>query len=556
MLAVAVGLSLLAIRLLWLQGISSTAYASQAEGQRLRTTTTAPTRGEILDRNGNVLAQDVDARSIYVDPGQIVDAAREAAALAPLVGIASTDIENKMRQPGRFVWVVRGLTPAQGQAVKAAKLAGVGVLNESRRVYPGGSLASNVVGFTDIDEKGLAGIELSLDAQLKGKAGTRTVEVDPSGNVIPGGMSKVTAAEPGSNVTLTLNQDIQYEAQQALSKQVQQIGAAGGSVVVLDPKTGQVLAAASTPGFDSSNPGAANPADTGNPIVSDMYEPGSVNKVIVAAAALESGALHPNDMLTIPPSLKISDATFHDAEAHPQEDLTFTGVLAKSSNIGAIKIAQLLGNATVAKYLSLFGLGAKTGVEVPGEVPGVLPPVDSWRATTAATIPFGQGMDVTAIQVAAAYGAIANGGVYVAPRFVLSTTDKNGDVVPQPAPPQRQVVSEQTAATLRTMLEQVTSDNGTAPAARIQGYRIAGKTGTAYAVGPDGKYNHKYVSSFVGMAPADNPRLVVEVVLNQTDQFGGTAAAPVFKDVMGFALKTLGVTPTNDPAPVLPLGAS
>jgi len=552
---VAATLLLLGLRLIWLQGISSTAYASEAEGQRLQTTTTTATRGAIVDRNGNVLAQDVDARSVYVDPGMITNVSLEAATLGALVNMPAADVEKKMKQSGRFVWVVRGLTPADGQKVKAAKLPGVGVLSESKRVYPGSALASNVVGFTNIDEKGLAGVELSLDSLLKGKAGSQTVEVDPSGTVIPGGMKKVTAAVPGSTVTLTINQDIQYEAQRALADQVQKIGAAGGSVVVLDPRTGQVLAAAAAPGFDASNLNTANPGNTGNPIVSDIYEPGSVNKVIVAAAALETGALSPSSVLSIPPSLKVADATFKDAEDHPQEDLTFTGVLAKSSNIGAIKIAQLLGNATVAKYLQLFGFGAKTGVELPGEAAGVLPPVNSWRPTTAATIPFGQGMDVTAIQVAAAYGAIANDGVYIAPRFVLSTTNSSGKVVQQPGAEQHRVVSAQTAATLRTMLEQVTSDNGTAPQARIDGYRIAGKTGTAYAVGADGKYNGKYVSSFVGMAPADNPRLVVEVVLNQTDQYG-SAAAPVFKDVMGFALQTLGIPPNAQPAPVLPLSPS
>ena len=552
---IAVALTALGLRLLWLQGVSSTAYASQAQGQRLTTIDTAPTRGAILDRNGNVLAQDVDARSIYVDPGLIKPAnvEKEAALLAPLVGVSQDVIRDKMTRSGRFVYIVRGLTPAQGNAVKDKQLPGVGVLTESRRVYPGGGLASNVVGFTDIDEKGIAGIERSLNAILKGTAGKQTVEVDPDGNAIPGGVDKVLEAKPGLNVTLTLNEDIQFEAQKAIAAQVARLGAQSGSVIVLDPRTGQVLANATAPGYDPSNLATVNPANTGNPSVSDIYEPGSVNKVIVAAAALESGVLAPDSVISIPPSLKVADATFKDAEAHGPEDLTFTGVLAKSSNIGAIKIAQLLGNATVAKYLSLFGFGQKSGIEVPGEAAGVLPDVNTWRPTTAATIPFGQGMDVTAIQIAAAYGAVANGGVYVAPRLVLSTTGADGKPVPQPAAPSHRVVSAQTAATLRTMLEQVTSDNGTAPMARIPGYRIAGKTGTAYAVGANGKYNGKYVSSFVGMAPADNPQLVVEVVINQTGTYGGTAAGPVFKDVMSFALKTLGIAPSSTPAPVLPL---
>jgi len=287
-----------------------------------------------------------------------------------------------------------------------------------------------------------------------------------------------------------------------------------------------------------------------------MYEPGSVNKMIVAAAALQTGTLTPTSVLTIPPSLRVADATFHDAEDHGTEHLTFTGILAKSSNIGAIEIAQRLGNATVDSYLKAFGFGKPTGIGLPGESGGVRPDVKTWGPTTAATIPFGQGMDVTAMQIAAAYGALANNGVYVQPSIVASTTAPDGTVTKAPVPSTHRVVDGAVAATLREMLEQVTTTNGTAPDAAIPGYRIAGKTGTANAIGANGHYSG-YTATFVGMAPADNPRVVVEVVLNkpQNNIYGGTVAAPVFQKVMSFALQSLKIPPSTSKAPLFPLGS-
>ncbi|HEV7209901.1 MAG TPA: penicillin-binding protein 2 [Mycobacteriales bacterium] len=552
---IALALAGLGARLVWLQGISATAYAAQAEKQRLRTTTVAATRGKILDRNGRVLAQDVDARAVYVDPKLVSNAPAEAAALAPVVGAPKVRLAALMTKPERFVYLAHGLTPAQGRVVAAMRMPGVGVLPETRRTYPGGPLAANVVGFTNSDGIGLAGIEHSQQNLLMGAPGKETVEVDPGGREIPGGLRRVVPAHPGENVVLTLDADIQWEAQQAIAAQVAATHSRSGTVIVLDAKNGQVLADATAPSFDAANPGAGNPSDTGNRTITDSYEPGSVNKVIVAAAALQTGALKPDDVLAIPPTLKVADATFHDAEAHGAERLTFTGVLAKSSNIGAIEIAQRLGNATVDEFLKRFGFGVPTGIGLPGESAGVLPPVDSWRPTTAATIPFGQGMDVTSMQVAAAYQAVANDGVYIAPRVVAGTSDAAGHLVAAPAPTTRRVIDASTAQTLRTMIEQVTTDNGTAPEARIPGYRVAGKTGTAQAVGANGRYDGGYISSFVGMAPAEAPRLVVEVSLDHPTggYFGGTVAAPVFRDVMGFALQTLRVPPSLTPAPVMRL---
>lgn len=546
----------LVARLLYLQGFGATAYAAQAEQQRIRTTAIQPVRGAITDRNGNIIAESVDARGVYADPKLVTDPSQEASTLAPILGADAATIQARLKLSGRFVYLAHGLSPAQGRQVDALKLPGVDTVDETKRIYPGGTLASNVVGFTNYNGDGVAGIEAADQTTLQGKAGSSTVEVDPQGTVIPGGVDKTTAAVAGSAVTLTVDRDIQWMAEQAIAAQVAAAHAKSGSVIVLDPKTGQVLADATAPTFDASDPGAASAGETGNRTVTDMYEPGSVNKMIVAAAALQSKTLTPTSVLTIPPTLRVADATFHDADPHGTEHLTFTGILAKSSNIGAIEIAQRLGNATVDAYLKAFGFGKPTGIGLPGESAGVLPDVNSWGPTTAATIPFGQGMDVTAMQIAAAYGALANNGVYVQPSIVASTTAPDGTVTKAPAPATHRVIDSSVAATLRQMLEQVTTTNGTAPDAAIPGYRIAGKTGTANAIGANGRYSG-YTATFVGMAPADNPQLVVEVVLDkpQNNIYGGTVAAPVFQKVMSFALQSLKIPPSMSKAPMFPLGS-
>ncbi len=553
-------LALLALvaRLLWLQGLGGTAYAAQAKAQRVRTTVVPAVRGEILDRNGGVLAQDIDARAVFADPSLVRkdgNAVDEAAELAPVLGLDATTLAARMSLPGRFAYLAHDVTPALAARVDALTLPGVATQHETERIYPNGALGADVIGFTDYNDQGVAGIEAARQAQLQGIAGSTTTQVAYDGVVIPGAGESAQAAVPGASVQLTLDPNIQWEAQQAIASQVAKYHAQSGSVIVLNPKNGQVLADAVAPTFDASDPGAAPSGATGNVSVSGVYEPGSVNKVIVAAAALQSRILTPTSVLDIPSHLEIGGSDFHDAEGHGDEKLTFTGVLAKSSNVGAIEIAQRLGNATVAAYLRSFGFGQPTGVGLPGESAGDVPPVASWGPTTAATIPFGQGLDVTAMQVAAAYGAVANGGMYVQPQVVSATIAPDGKKVLSPAPATHRVVAPGVAATLRTMLEQVTTENGTAPAAAISGYRIAGKTGTANAIGANGRYSG-YTSSFVGMAPADDPQLVVEVVLVRPhgNIYGGTVAGPVFQRVMSFALQSLRIPPSTTKAPTIPLG--
>ncbi|MHB8340476.1 MAG: peptidoglycan D,D-transpeptidase FtsI family protein [Mycobacteriales bacterium] len=554
-LAVCAVLALLGGRLVQLQGFESSAYARMARAQRLRTEALPATRGAILDRGGTPLVYDVDARGVQADPALVTDATAEAAMLAPLLGFPAAQIRHQLTVPGQFSWLAHGLTPAQGDAVIAANQAGVYVVKETKRVYPDGNLAAAVLGFTGADGTGLAGIEYVDNAVLTGEPGRLVEEVDPTGRVIPTGRSFEVAPVPGQSVELTIDRDIQWVAESTLAAQVKATKAKSGMVVVMNPQTGAVLALASVPGFNPADPVVPAGGTTGEPAVASVYEPGSVNKIITASAAIETGVVTPNTVITVPPYLMVDGTAFHDAEPHGTEHLTFTGVLAQSSNIGTIKVAERLGKATLYRFLRMFGLGSVTGVGLPGESAGLLPPPQLWSGTQAATIPFGQGIGVTAMQMAEIYSTVANGGLREQPHVVRGTVDANGVFHHALLPAPVQVIDPTTAATVRTMLQAVTTNGGTAPAAAIPGYLIAGKTGTANAVGANGRYNGGFVASFIGMAPADHPQLVVEVVLNQpqTNIYGGAVAAPVFRQIMGFALQTLRIPPSTSPPPVLRL---
>jgi cell division protein FtsI (penicillin-binding protein 3) len=548
--AVLVLLVVLAGRLVQLQGLDASSYSVMAERQRLQTITLSAARGEITDRNGVPFAQTVEARDIYADPKFVTRPEEAAQRLSGVLLVPAATLQAKLEQHNRFVYLARGVSPEVGREVMALGLAGVYQLPTSKRVYPAGDLASNVVGFVGLDGTGLMGLEWSRDKLLRGIDGKRTFEGDLNGRPIPDGADTVTEPRPGSTLRLTLDRDIQWEAQQAIGEQVRRTGAMSGTVIVMNPRNGQVLALASSPTFDPNHPEKATADQLSDPAVSDVYEPGSVNKVITMSAALELGLVTPTSPFTIPPTYQVAGRTFHDAEVHGTEHLTLTGVLAQSSNIGTIQVAQRLGKDELYKFLRAYGFGATTGLGVPGESPGLLMPPDRWWGTTLPTVAFGQGVGVNAVQVASVYSTIANGGVRVAPTIIAGTIDDHGHLTPAPRPATRRVVSARVAQQMRDMLEAVTSNQGTAPAARIPGYRVAGKTGTAQR--PDGKGGYSgYTASFVGFAPADKPQLVVEVVLQKPvrGHFGGDVAAPVFHDVMSFALQSLGIPPTGTTPP-------
>lgn len=562
----------LSVRLVWLQGYQPAAYAASAQQQRTQKIPLIAHRGSITDRNGQLLATNVDARVITANPKLLASAtclpgrtvpctpAEIATVLAPLLKTTVGSLTEQLdRKEMGFVYLAKGLDPAVGKAVGALDLLGIGVDNESIRLHPGGDLAANVIGFTDPEgTHGLAGIESAWGSVLAGKDGTQTAQFDGSGRMIPTGQEQTVPAVSGQDVELTLDRDLQWYAQQLLTAKIAETQAVNGSVVVMDPRTGEVLAMATGPTFNPDDRSKASAEDLRNPAIQDSYEPGSVNKIITAAAALEAGLVTPDTVITVPPTYNVGSHVVHDAEAHGLEHLTFTGVLAKSSNIGTVQVAQELGAQRVYDALVRFGFGVRTGIGLPGESRGILPAVADWSGSSIATIPIGQGVAATAIQVASVYATVANGGVRVAPSIVRATIDAAGQVTPVAAPEQHRVISAQVASTLALMLENVVTAEGTAPLAAVPGYRVAGKTGTAQRV-VNGRYAPgNYTSSFVGFAPADAPRLVVAVVLQGTGKngyFGGSTAGPVFKDVMSFGLNALRIAPTGTTAPHLRLDA-
>jgi cell division protein FtsI (penicillin-binding protein 3) len=545
-------LVVLASRLVQLQGLDASAYAAEGQAQRLRTIALPAQRGQIVDRNGVALAIEQEARTIFADPKLVKDPQRNAARLAPVIDRPAAELEDLMRRQSRFVVLAKTVDVSVARQVGELRLPGIGSLPRARRVYPNGALASSVVGFVGDEGSGLGGIEYAHNSTLTGRDGQMVVERDGNGRVIPAAERHLQKAVTGSSIQLTIDRDIQWMAQQTLAGAVRRYGAQGGHIIVLDVRSGDVLALASAPTFDPNRPAAAADGALGNGAVSNVYEPGSVNKVITAAAALETGLLTPDSTVVVPPKVKVADKTFRELHHAQTRKLTFRGVLAKSSNVGTITIAQRMGKHTIYEYLKRFGLGAKTGIGLPGESAGLLPPADTWSGSQVGNVPIGHGVSGTALQMAEVYATVANRGVRITPRLVLGTRDAEGRFTPAPAARRTRAVSAKTARQLTGMLEAVTGPGGTAPMARIDGYRVAGKTGTARRVGANGRYETgKYISSFIGFAPADDPQLVVEVVLDRpaAGYYAGTVATPAFRDVMSFALAARRVPPTGRPAP-------
>ena len=585
LIAVLVMLTLIAGRLVWLQGFQASAYAAQAVQQRTSTITLTAPRGQILDRDGEALALSVDARAVYGEPRTIAradcrpsaerpcDPAGIAALLAPVLDLPAEEIEAKLvlspKATGAvcdedaligckgFAYLARGLEADHAQRVRDLGLVGIGVVAEPRRVHPGRDLAANVVGFTTVEHTGAAGIERRFDDVLSGTNGTTVAEVDGGGRIIPNGRSTTTEPRAGGDVQLTIDRDLQWNAQKVLTDKLAEANAESGSATVIDVQTGEVLALASVPTFDAEDPGAADESVRGNRAVTDVFEPGSIGKVITAAAALEEGVLTPDSVMSVADNIQVANKRFTDSHDHPVEQMTFTGVLVESSNVGTIMAAQEVGGPKLYEMLQRFGIGQRTGIELPAESPGILrDEKDEWSKTDYGTHPIGQGYSVNGVQMASVYATVANGGVRVQPTIVKSTTGPDGEVSERPAPKRTRVVSQEVADQLRGMLEGVTNEGGTAVTAAIPGYRVAGKTGTARRV-VDGKYDGSYTASFVGFAPADAPRLAIAVSVQapRNGYYGGAVAGPVFRDIMSFSLRSLAIPPTGAPSPVLKLRA-
>ncbi len=536
-------------RLVLVQGLDGTAYAAAASAERLREDVLPATRGQILDANGNPLAYTVSARKIYADPSLISDPVGAATTLSGLLTVPVNELVDKMQADNRYQVLAERLEPSLAAQVMGLRIAGIGVEVQPLRLYPAGEIGAQVVGFTGSDGSGLAGIEQAYDDLLSGTPGTTSYEVGRNGAVIPAGERTDQPAIPGGSVQLTIDQDVQFHLQRQLDAQCADGSTQNAQAVILDAPTGQVLAIATCRSFDPNAAGEADPDNLGNGAISGVLESGSVAKAITLSAAVQEGIVTPGDVRLTPDSITVGNTTVRDAHPHDAINYTVTGILAKSSNVGTIGIARELGNELLEQYLRAFGVGEQTGIELPGESPGILVPHEEWSIAQSINIPIGQGFALTTLQMASIYQTIANGGVRIPPRIVASTTSPDGTVTDTVQPQGVRVISEETAATMAYMLEAVVGEGGTALNASIGGYRVAGKTGTAQRPNPACSCyaGGGFWTTFAGFAPADAPEYVMSVMLQRPDS--GVPAGPVFKNVMTFVLAHEAVAPTGAARP-------
>lgn len=555
-------LLLFALRLIDLQAVRAAGFVERAENELTKSGTLLAPRGTIYDVNGIELARSVSAINIAVDQTVVNDPQTAANLVAPILGMSAAELLPQLTGSKRYVLIAKDVTPAIWRAVNTAitdynkavmsekngitkRLAGFVPERSYIRDYPSGGLTSSLIGIINNDGNGAAGIESSLNSLLAGTNG-KYLYANGRGNIIPGSEEVKVEAKSGTSIRLTIDRDVQWVAQNAINEAVASSRAKSGTVVVMDPKTGHILAQASAPTFDPNNSASITLEKLRNPAVQDVYEPGSTGKVITVAAALEEKKVTPESVFTIPYSMKIYDRTFHDHEKHPPQRLTTAGLLAVSSNTGSIKIGSMLGEDTLYKYLRKFGIGESTDSKLPGESAGILHPVKDWSGVSLPTIAFGQGYSVTAMQATSVFATIANDGVRVKPTILAGVVDQSGKYTPAKAAAGERVLSVENAAKMRTMMESVVSKDGTAPTAAIPGYRVAGKTGTAERYNTACRCYSGYTASFIGFAPADQPKYVVSVTIQDPKglHWGGALAGPVFKKVMSFVLQSEKVKPT------------
>ncbi len=539
--------SLVFARAFDLQVLKGDALKKMARRQHVRTVSLKSKRGAIYDRNEKALAISIDVDSIYARPAKISSPRTVARTLAPITGLRASEIERKLRTRRGFVWIKRQIDLDEATRSRILAMKGVGIVKESRRYYPNRTLAANLIGFTGIDSRGLEGIEHSYNRFLMGTARRISGGRDARGRLILFGDTDNVVPVEGMSVELTIDKTIQYVTERALRKAMEKFGAKGGTAVVLSPATGEVLAMANQPGFDPNDFGRASPTLWRNHAVTDAFEPGSLVKVFLVAGAIEDGVVRPDDIFYCENGrYRVADRVIHDAEKNGW--LSVANIIKYSSNIGAIKIAQKMGRERVYRYFRAFGFGEKSGIDLPGDTSGMLPPLDRWSGVTLQTLSFGQGVSASSIQLASALGAIANGGLLMRPYIVREVRDSDGNVVQAGSPAiVRRVISAETALAIRKMMVRVTSRDGTGRKAALVGFSVAGKTGTAQK--PDlerGGYKRgAYVSSFFGFLPAENPALVITVTLDEPSKgyYGGDVAAPVFREIAAKSLAYLGVMP-------------
>lgn len=530
--------AVIAARALWLQGVQGAKLASEAAYQQTGVVTVPGLRGGLLDRYGNALAVSEDAATIFATPYQVKAPRLTAAKLARALGMGQAEVLRTLTQPSGFAYVAHGVSIPAANRIARLHLAGIGQLPDSRRAYPQGELATQVIGAVGTEGQGLTGLEQGEESTLRGTDGEQRVVKDALGQPIR--TEALRQASDGGNVQLTLDPAIEKETERVLAEVGTRYSPKGATAIVMDPRNSQLLAMANWPPFNPADLAKASPEDLMNRATGFDYEPGSTFKAFTVAAALQEGAVTPTSTFTIPPSLRVADRTIEDAEEHGTEALTVAEILAKSSNIGAVEIGLRLGATRFSRWIDRFGFGRPTGVQFPGEERGIVPALSQYSGSTMGNLPMGQGLSVTPMQMAAGYAAIADGGILRRPQLIEKIGGR-----PVAEPRGRRVIAAGAAAQVRTMLEGVLAPGGTASEVSVPGYTLAGKTGTAQVAENGGYSKTKYVASFIGFAPARDPQLLVAVIVDQPqgEIYGGSVAAPAFGKIAAFALPYLGIPP-------------
>ncbi len=542
------------VRLAFLQVRDNPELEAMGLQQRVRTITLPAQRGEIVDRSGVPLAVTREARDIYVDPRYVVDPRAEAETIADVLDLRAREVRAALESDGTFAFIDRQVDLEVAEELESLSLPGIGFLEVPKRYYPAGALAAQVLGFVNVDGEGAAGLESAFDDVLAGTPGERTAEMSADGLPISSGLDTLVEPVPGSTMHTTIDRQMQYMVQVALERAVKANGALGGTAVVMDPATGEVLAMATYPWFDPNEYSEAPVEAMRNRAVTDAFEPGSVNKIITAAAALETGAVSLEERFRVPASMKVGPFTIRDSHEHPVESMTIGDIITESSNIGAALIAEQVGSVTLGSFMEKFGYGSPTGVGFPGEAAGVLLPGESWDEVIRATVSYGQGISVTPLQMANVYATIANGGRWMQPTLVRGFEAPDGAFAEADARRTHRIIRPDTAQLLTSMLASAVEE-GTGVNAQIPGYQVAGKTGTSRKLDAYGHYVQRYHASFAGFLPAADPRVVIAVSIDEPRTvYGGLAAAPLFQEIARYAIQRLAI-PAAPPV-ALPPNAS
>lgn len=556
--------SLFAAQLVKLQGLDAASVSAAAIDRRMQEVSIPASRGVIYDAKGVALAESVERRHITADPTAVatytkridgerveVGYAGAAADIAAVTGADPAVLEKALQDADgtRWTWLQKDVSPQTWQQVKDLGIPGIYSEPFVKRAYPLGASMAPIVGWVGSGGMAANGVELMFEESLTGSPGSMTYELGGRGEIITTGVSTETPAVPGEDVHLTIDSDLQWFTYNEVAAMVEQSGALSGYALVMDPTTGDILAAASYPSYDPTDSQQTS-KDLRNPLFEDVYEPGSTSKVITAAGALEEGVVELEDPFVLPKRLPRGGTKFKDAHDPDNPYVTFAGVLATSSNMGTIMYGEKLSDDQLYQYMKDFGMGRAASLGFPGQSAGIVPAPDTWSATSKYTMTFGQGLASTMLQQIGVFQTVANGGVYVEPRLVKGA-DEDGDFVAEPDAPKDRVISEETASELTSIMEYVPSAEGTAPFAAVEGYRVAGKTSTADRYDEEKKRYSGVTAGFIGYAPADDPELVVAVAIQKParGKWGGELAGPVFSEVMRYALTSRGVPPSTTQAP-------